>query len=367
MRKIALLFAVSVLVAGLAGPAMAEIKVGIMVPTTGSEATYGKDMENAVKMAVDELNAKGGVLGQKFTTFTADDGCDPQMATAAASKITSAGVDAVVGGYCSGATLPTLKIYADAGIPFVITAANSSKFSDMNPGNAFLVNAIGSYQVETAVALFKKLGVKKLAIVHQGDGYSEDLASLTQKKWKDMGNEVVAYELVNKGEQDQSALVTRLKSKNPDMVFWTAYYADGGLLIKQLRQGGYKGKITVGDGSTDPKLLQIGGKATEGVYALANPLPEFLTTGKKFIADYKAKFKADPGPYSALSYDGMMLLADAIKRAGSADKKAVTAALKKTDKFPGLSGPVSFTDKNLLATSNFVVLLVKDGKWSLSK
>jgi len=272
-----------------------------------------------------------------------------------------------VGGYCSGATLPTLKIYADAGIPFVITAANSSKFSDMNPGNAFLVNAIGSYQVETAVALFKKLGVKKLAIVHQGDGYSEDLASLTQKKWKESGNEVVAYELVNKGEQDQSALVTRLKSKAPDMVFWTAYYADGGLLIKQLRQGGYKGKITVGDGSTDAKLIQIGGKATEGVYALANPLPEFLTTGKKFIADYKAKFKTDPGPYSALTYDGMMLLADAIKRAGSADKKAVTAALKKTDKFPGLSGPVSFTDKNLLATSNFVVLLVKDGKWSLSK
>ena len=89
MRKIALLFAVSVLVAGLAGPAMADIKVGIMVPTTGSEATYGKDMENAVKMAIDELNAKGGVLGQKFVTFTADDGCDPQMATAAASKLTS--------------------------------------------------------------------------------------------------------------------------------------------------------------------------------------------------------------------------------------------------------------------------------------
>ena len=160
MRKIAWLFAVSALLAVAVGPAVADIKVGIMVPTTGSEATYGKDMENAVKMAVDELNAKGGVLGQKFSTFTADDGCDPQMVTAAASKITSAGVDAVVGGYCSGATLPTLKIYADAGIPFVITAANSSKFSDMNPGNAFLVNAIGSYQVETAVALFKKLGVK---------------------------------------------------------------------------------------------------------------------------------------------------------------------------------------------------------------
>jgi len=368
MKKIAWLFAATILLFVLAaGPSMADIKVGIMVPTTGSEATYGKDMENAIKMAVDEINAKGGVLGQKFTTVTADDGCDPQMATAAASKIVASGVDAVVGGYCSGATLPTLKIYADAGVPIVIPAANSTKFIDLNPGNAFLINAIGTYQVDTAVDLFKKQGVKKIAIIHQGDGYSEDLASLTKKRWTEMGNEVVAFEVVNKGEQDHSALVTRIKSKAPELVFWTAYYADGALVIKQLRGGGYKGKITVGDGTTDVKLMEIAGKAAEGVNALANPLPEFLTEGKKFVQDYKAKFKVNPGPYSALSYDAMNLLADAIKRAGSVDKKAVAAALKATKGFKGISGPVSFTDKNLLAQSNFVVLTVKDGKFQLAK
>lgn len=348
-------------------PAMAEIKVGIMVPTSGSEATYGKDMENAFKMAIEEINAKGGVLGQKLVTFTADDGCDPQMATAAASKLVSSDITAVLGGYCSGATLPTLKIYADAGIPFIICAANSSKFSSLNPGNAFLINAMAPAQVDTAVDMFKKQGVKKLAIVHQGDGYSEDLAALTQKKWKEMGAEVVAYEMVTKGEQDQSSLVTRLKSKSPDMVFWTAYYADGGLLIKQLRQGGFRGKITVGDGSTDPKLIEIGGKATDGVYAMANPLPEFLPTGKKFIGEYKAKFNVEPGPYSALSYDGAYLLADALKRAGSTDRKKLIGALKATKAFPGLSGPVTFTANNLLATSNFVVLQVKNSKWALVK
>ena len=367
MKKIALLFAATVLLFALAGPSIADIKVGIMVPTTGSEATMGKDMENAIKMAVDEINAKGGVLGQKFTTVTADDGCDPQMATAAASKLVASGVDAVVGGYCSGATLPTLKIYADAGVPMVIPAANSTKFIDLNPGNAFLINAIGTYQVDTAVDLFKKQGVKKIAIIHQGDGYSEDLASLTKKRWTEMGNEVVAFEVVNKGEQDNSALVTRIKSKAPELVFWTAYYADGSLVIKQLRAGGYKGKIAVGDGTTDAKFIEIAGKAADGVYALANPLPEFLTEGKKFVQDYKAKFKVNPGPYSALSYDGMYLLADAIKRAGSVDKKAVTAALKATKGFKGISGPVSFTDKNLLARSNFVVLVVKDNKFNLAK
>jgi len=368
MKTTALLFAAAVLLVGSpTGPARADIKVGIMVPTTGSEATYGKDMENAINMAVEEINAKGGVLGQKFTTVTGDDGCDPQMATAAASKIVSSGVDGVVGGYCSGATLPTLKIYADAGVPIIIPAANSTKFIDLNPGNAFLINALGNYQVDTAMALFKKLGAKKIAIVHQGDGYSEDLASLTKKRWTEAGNQVVAYELVNKGEQDDSAVVTRIKSQSPDLVFWTAYYADGALLIKQLRAAGYKGKITVGDGSTDAKLIELSGKAADGVNALSNPLPEFLPKGKKFIEEYKAKFHVDPGPYSALSYDGMNLLCDAIKRAGTVDKKAVAAALKATKDFQGISGSISFTDKNLLAHSNFVVLVVKGGKFQLAQ
>jgi branched-chain amino acid transport system substrate-binding protein len=351
-----------------ASPVRADIKIGIMLPTTGSEATYGVDMVNAIMMAAEDINAKGGVLGQKIVTVTADDGCDPQMATAAASKLTSSDVVAVVGGYCSGATLPTLKIYADAGIPFVICSANSSKFIQMNPGNAFLINSLATFQVDTAMALFNKQGIKKIAIVHQGDGYSEDLASLTQKKWKEAGKEVVAYEMVTKGEQDQSSLVTRLKSKSPDMVFWTAYYADGGLLIKQLRQGGYRGKITVGDGSTDPHLIEIGGKATEGTFALANPLPEFLPKGTEFIAKYKAKFHQEAGPYSALGYDGMMLMADAIKKAGgTSDRSKIIAALKAEKKFPGLSGPITFDEHNNLAFSNFVTLVVKNQKWALAK
>jgi branched-chain amino acid transport system substrate-binding protein len=225
------------------------IKVGIMVPTTGSEATYGKDMENAIQLALGEINATGGVNGRTIVTVTADDACDPQMAAAAASKLVSENVAAVVGGYCSGATLPTLKIYGDAGIPIVITAANSTKLVGANPGNAFLINSTGDDQAITAVNLFREKAVKKLAVIHQGDGYSEDLAKLTEKKAKEAGIEVVAVEVVNKGEQDHSALVTRLKSKTPDAVFWTAYYADGALVIKQLRQSGYMKLIAV---ETDP-------------------------------------------------------------------------------------------------------------------
>ncbi len=370
MRKV---FSVCLILAGLfmvmsnAAFATDELKIGIMVPTTGSEATYGKDMENAILLAVSEINAKGGIAGKTIVTVTADDACDPQQAAAAASKLVSENVNAVVGGYCSGATLPTLKIYGDAGIPIVLTAANSTKLVSANPGNTFLVNSTGDDQAITAVNLFKQKGVKKLAVIHQGDGYSEDLAKLTEKKGKEAGIEIVAMEVVNKGEQDHSALVTRLKSKSPDAVFWTAYYADGALVIKQLRQNGYMKLIAVGDGSNSPKLMEIAGKAAEGVFCFSNPTVEYLPSAKAFGENYKKKFNQEPGPYSALSYDGMNLLADAIKRAGSADKAAIVKALKATKDFNGIAGPIVFTPENKLARSNFVVLVAKGANWELNK
>ena len=345
----------------------ADLKVGIMVPTTGSEATYGKDMENAINMAAEEINAKGGVLGMKIVTTTGDAACDPQQAASAATKLVSEDVVAVVGGYCSGATLPTLKIYGDAGIPIVIPAANSTKLIAANPGIGFQINSTGFDQVATAVELFKKKGLKKLAIVHQGDGYSEDLAKLTREKWIAMGNQVAAYAVVNKGEQDHGSLVTSIKASGADSVFWTAYYADGALLIKQLRQAGFRGQIAVGDGSNSPKLMEIAGKAAEGVFCFSNPTAEYLPAAKTFTANYKKAFKQDPGPYSTLSYDGMNLLADAIQRAGSTDRAAIVQALKATKDFKGIAGPISFTEQNTLARSNFVVLVAKGGNWALYK
>ncbi len=344
-----------------------ELKVGIMIPTTGSEATAGKDMENAMHLAIDEINKSGGVLGMQIVPMTGDDACDPQQAATAASKLISADVAAVVGGYCSGATLPTLKIYGDANVPFVIAAANSTKLISANPGNAFQINSTGFDQVNTAIGLFEKKGVKKLAIIHQGDGYSEDLAKLTKEKWSSLGYEVSAYEVVNKGEQDHSALVTRIKSKAPEAIFWTAYYADGALVIKQLRQSGYRKLIAVGDGSNSPKLIEIAGKAAEGVYCFSNPTVDYLPAAKAFTDNYKETFNQDPDAYAALAYDGINLMADAIKRAGTTEKDAIIKALSTTNEFEGIAGAISFTKKNTLAKSNFVTLIAKDGKWVLNK
>lgn len=350
----------------LAGPTLAEdgpITIGVQAPTTGPEATYGTDMLNAVRVAADEINESGGLLGRQVELVTGDSACDPQASVNAASKLASQEVDGVVGGYCSGATLPTLKTYGDANIPFVITAANSTKLIPANPGNSFMINSTGADQSKKAVEFMESQGVETLAIVDQGDAYSQDLANLTAEQWKEAGHTVTSQETVNKGEQDYSALTTKIRSDNPDAVFWTAYYADGGLLIRQLRQSGYRGAIAVGDGSNSPKLFEIAGKAADGVFAFSNPTAEFLPKAKSFIEDYKAANDNAPGPYAPLTYDGMKLLAWAIDKAGTTDADAVVEALSSVDGEEWLSGPISFTDENTLARSNFIVLEGEGGKW----
>ncbi len=344
-----------------------EILIGVMVPVTGSEATYGKDMENAIKIAVDEINAAGGLLGKEVKLTLGDDGCDPQMGSAAASKLVSSEVAAVLGGYCSGATIPTLKIYGDAKVPFVIIAANSTQLIAENPGWSFMINSPGYHQANAAADCFEDFGSTKLALVHQGDGFSEDLANLTRQEWEKRGNQVVAYDVVNKGEQDFSSLVTKIKSSGAQGVYWTAYHADGALLIRQLRQGGFTGDIVVADGSSSVQLLEIAGQAGEGVYCTSPPVVDFLPAAKEFIAKYNDKYGQQPGPYSGLAYDGAHLLADAIKRAGSTDSDAIREALETTDEFQTLSGTITFTPEKVLEKSNFIIIKGEGGKWVLAE
>ena len=366
MRTVA---AAAILTAAFGAPAFAQetLTIGVMVPTTGSEATYGQDMANAAQLAVDEANAAGGVNGMQLATTVADDACDPQQSVNAAAKLASSDVVGVVGGYCSGATVPTLQIFADANIPFVITAANSTQLIPANTGNAFMINSTGNDQVARASEFFTGRNINSLAIVNQGDAYSQDLAELTRTSWEGAGKTVAAYETVNKGEQDYSAVVTNINAANPDAVFWTAYYADGGLFIRQLREAGYQGLIAVGDGSNSPELFNIAGPAAEGVIAFSNPTAEFLPNAKAFIDSYTAEFGSAPGPYAPLTYDGTKLLIWAIGQAGSDDPAAIKEALKGAQFNEGLAGEITFTEENTLARSNFVVLEGKSGAWTLAQ
>ena len=343
------------------------IKLGMLTPLTGSSAAIGPYMRDGAQMAVDEINAKGGVNGRKLSLTVEDEACDPKTAAAGAAKLVSDGVNVSVGGYCSSATLPTLSIFNKAGIPMIIPAANSADLVAQNLPNVFLINGTGVQQSRTASDFIKAQGAKGVALVDDNTSYSTDLTKRTGADLAQMNVPVATHQSVTAGESDYSGAVNAIMGSKADFVYWTGYYQEGGLIIKQLKAAGYQGKIMVADGSVDAKLIQIAGQQdAQGVYATMTETAQTMKGGQSWIADYKKKFGADPGPYSTQAYDAVRVAAQAIGDAGSTNGQAVEAALMKIDGFSLFSGPLKFTPDHTLSVGGFSVLVVQGSDFALA-
>jgi branched-chain amino acid transport system substrate-binding protein len=327
-------------------------------------------MRNGAQLAVDEINAAGGVLkGRKLELLVEDDGCDAQQAVASANKAVSSGAVVSVGGYCSGATLPTLPIFNKANLPMIIPAANSQDLVSQGLKNVFLINGTGKQQSTAALEFMKKAGHATVALVDDNTSYSKDITTETQTQIeKDGSVKVLLNTSVTKGESDYSAVVRAIMGKKPALVYWTGYYQEGGLIINQLKKAGFTGAVMVADGSVDPSLAKIAGKSAEGVFATMTQTPETLkgAGAEKWIASYKAKFKADAGPFSTQSYDAVRLAAKAIGDAGSTKGADVIKALEAVDGYAMFSGPLKFTPEHTLTGGGFLILVIKDGKFTLA-
>ena len=372
MRKLIALLAASVLLlalfAGCGGGKDEEekdvITIGVLAPLSGSETYYGKDMLQSYQLAAAEINAAGGVLERPLALYDQDDMCDPNVATQAASKIISKGVDFVIGGYGSGAIIPTMQLFADEDLLLLISCANSTDITKQGLNQSFMLNSPGTHAVITLAGLLESLGSQKIALIHQGDAYTKNLSDICQEQLPKSGYEIVAVEVMEKGAPDVSAIVTAIRSSGADFVYWCGYHADGSNVIKQLRRGGYEGDIAVGDGSASPDLIVACGVDGEGVYVTSPPFVEFAEGGADFIAAYEARFGMGPGNYATLCYDTVYLLKEAIEAAGTIETAAVRAAVQAIQ-YAGLSGLIMFTEDRELAISNFIVLQIEDGAFKL--
>ena len=341
-----------------------QITIGVLVPTSGSEAYYGKDMLQSYQLAVDEINKAGGILGRQLKLYQADDGCDANMASQAASKITSTGVDFVVGGYCSGATIPALQQFYDQKLVTLISAANSTEITKLGLNQSFMLNSPGTHAAVTLTDLVKSLGAKKVALIHQGDAYTKNLSDICEETLPKSGIDIATVQVMEKGAADVSAIVTAVRNSGADFVYWCGYHADGSNVIKQLRQGGFEGDIAVGDGSASVELIVACGPAGEGVYVTSPPFVEFAQGGEKFVADYKAMHNMDPGTYATLCYDTIYVLKSAIEKANSLEFEKVRDAVQNIE-YKGLSGLIKFTPDRELAVSNFIILQIENGVFKL--
>lgn len=355
--------------AASAGASGGTYLVGVPIPQTGSEAQSGTTIFNGIKLAADQVNAAGGVLGKQIQLIPQDDACDPQTSTNAANKLVSQGVQAVVGAYCSSAALPAIPIYQRAGIPDLQPSANSTKLVAVGAKNLFLLDPTGQFQAQLAADFFLKvLNVKKVLIADDQSTYSVDVAKLASDAITTGGGTVLPIQAVPNTAQDFSAIITTIRNNGAEAVYWTGYYAQAALFVRQLRGAGMTIPFVTADGSVDPTFIKNAGASNaEGAYGTIATTTEFLTgsAAQKFISDYKAAFSSDPGPYSAYAYDAVTALVSAAKAANSLDPAKVIDALHAL-KIDGLTGSVSFAADGSRQGAKFVVLKVVNGAYQMA-
>jgi branched-chain amino acid transport system substrate-binding protein len=348
------------------------VRIGLMAPMTGSWASEGVEMRRNVELLASELNAKGGLNGKQVELVVEDDGGDPRTASLAAQRLSTKGVVAVIGTYGSAVTEASQSIFDESDILQVANGSTAVRLTEKGLKHFFRTCPRDDEQGRVAAATVQKLGAKKVAILHDSSAYAKGLADEIRTLIKGKAD-VVFFDALTPKEQDYSAILTRLKAAGPDMVFFTGYYPEAGLLLKQKRQMGWKVPFMGGDAINNPDLVKIAGKeAAEGFMFLSPPVPKDLDTpeARAYLASYQKKYgEAPQSIYGVLAGDGFRVVARAIEATKSTDAKKLreylTTGLKD---FPGFTGKISFNDKGDRVGELYRVYTVdKAGQFVLQK
>jgi branched-chain amino acid transport system substrate-binding protein len=368
-KMIPLAGAVAFALAGVASAQEQVVKIGHVAPTSGAIAHLGKDNENGARMAIDELNAKGVTLGGKkvkFELLLEDDASDPKQGTAAAQKLVDAKVNGVIGHLNSGTTIPASKIYSDAGIPQISPSATNPKYTQQGFKSAFRVVAndgqlggtLGKYAVQT-------LNGKKIAVIDDRTAYGQGVAEEFVKGAKKSGATIVSQQYTNDKATDFNAILTAIKAKNPDVVFFGGMDAVAGPMMRQMKQLGINAKFMGGDGICTEGLAKLAGDAIGEEKVVCAEAGGVVDTQKKgmddFRAAYKKKFNSEVQLYAPYVYDATMVMVEAMKKANSADPAKYLPELAKIQ-YKGVTGPIAFDAKGDIKDGTLTLFTYKDGK-----
>ena len=352
--RLNMIVAAAALVCG--GAAYAQdmvVKIGHVGPTSGGIAHLGKDNENAARMAIDELNAKGVMIGgkkAKFELLAEDDAGDPKQGTAVAQKLVDSKVNGVIGHLNSGTSIPASKVYSDAGIPQISPSATNPKFTRQGYKTTFRVVAddvhlggtLGRYAV-------KELKGKTIAVIDDRTAYGQGVAEEFTKAVKASGGSIADAQFTTDKATDFTAILTQIKSKKPDVVFFGGMDAVAGPMIRQMKQLGITAKFMGGDGICSGELPKLsGGAMVDGqvVCAEAGGVEGTQKAGMdEFYKKYKAKFGIDVQVYAPYVYDALNVMVASMVKAGSADPAKYLPVLAKTEGYKGVTGIISFDDK----------------------
>ena len=340
------------------------VKIGHAAPLTGGIAHLGKDDENGVHLAIDEANAKKIKLGGKTVNFvmdSEDDQADPKLGPTIAQKFVDAKVAGVVGHLNSGVTIPASAVYNQAGIPMISGSATNPKLTEQGFKTIFRTVARDDQQGPAVAAyIANELKVKKVAIADDATAYGEGLANEVEKTLKAAGVQIVAHEKTNDKATDFKAILTKMKGKSPDAVFYGGMDATGGPMLKQARELGIKAKFAFGDGACTAEMNKLAGdKAADGMICSQAGIPTQMAS-KTFIDAFTAKY-GEIKQYAPYYYDGANLLIAAMQKADSPDPAKYLPDLQKIS-YDGATGHIEFDDKGDRKDAEITIFQMKDGK-----
>lgn len=371
VRRVA--WAAASLLAGLVtmqgAQAQTVVRIGHVGPVSGPQAHYGRDNENGARMAVDELNTQGVSIGGKkvrFELVAEDDAADPKQGTAAAQKLCDAKVNGVVGHLNSGTTIPAAKVYNQCGLPMISPSATNTELTQLGYKNVFRLlandNALGAGLARYA---FQTLKLKKVAIIDDRTAYGKGVAEVFARTAKTLGMEVVSQQYTNDKAVDFMAILTAIKNKKPDGIFFGGMDPQAGPMLRQMQQLGLtKAYLFGGDGICTDKLKDLASGArtlSNVVCAVGGASLDKLANGKSWRSRYDAKFPQQFQVYSPYTYDATMVLVDAMKRANSVDPKVYGPKLAATS-YQGVTAHVVFEPNGDLKNPAMTLYVYKDGK-----
>jgi branched-chain amino acid transport system substrate-binding protein len=345
--------------------AVKAVKIGQVSPLTGPQAHLGKDNDNGARLAVEEMNAKGVTIGGvkvKFELMSEDDQADPKTGTIVAQKLVDAKVAGVIGHLNSGTSIPASKIYHDAGIPQVSPSATAVKYTANGYKTTFRLMANDAQQGKVLGEYAVKLGARKIAVIDDRTAYGQGLADEFEKAAKASGATVVAREYTSDRSTDFRAILTNIKGKQPDLVFFGGMDAQAGPMVAQLKSLAVNARFLAGDGAQSPEFIKLAGAAAEGAVASSPGLPlDKMPGGRGFTERFNAKY-GHIQIYAPYAYDATMTLIEAMQRANSTEPAKYLPELAKISR-QGVTGPVAFDNKGDLRSGPITLYVVKGGKW----
>lgn len=363
---------VAAAIATAAGVSLAQdmvVKIGHVAPMSGGQAHYGKDNENGVRMAIEDLNAQGVTIGGKKVKFeiaAEDDAADPKQGTAVAQKLCDAKVAGVVGHLNSGTTIPAAKIYNDCGIPHITGAATNPNLTKPGYKTTYRIiandNALGAGLAFYAADTLK---LKKMAVIDDRTAYGQGVAEVFAKIAKSKGIEIVDQQFTTDKATDFMAILTAIKSKKPDGVFYGGMDAQAGAMLRQMDQLGMSSvKYFGGDGICTTEIIKIaaGAKSLDGVVcAEGGSSIAKMPGGTAWKAKYDAKYPGQFQIYSPYTYDATFVLVDAMKRANSTDPKVYIPKIAETN-YKGVTASIAFEPSGEMKNPSMTLSTYKDGK-----